>query len=59
MAVPTKYHFQIASDLTKSQINILVEKPISSNILEAKKLINLSKDNDIILSVGHIERYNQ
>jgi len=37
---------------------VLVEKPITANIKEASKLIALSKKNNTLLFVGHVERYN-
>ncbi|MFA5410426.1 MAG: Gfo/Idh/MocA family oxidoreductase [Candidatus Omnitrophota bacterium] len=58
VAVPTKLHYQIASDLLKHKIDTLVEKPFTTNLKEADSLIKLAKKNNLILQVGHIERFN-
>tara|TARA_B100000579_G_scaffold77583_1_gene60147 strand:+ start:3740 stop:4747 length:1008 start_codon:yes stop_codon:yes gene_type:complete len=58
IAVPTKFHFDIAMDLAEAGVNILVEKPMASNVKEAEKIIEASSRSDSILSVGHIERHN-
>jgi len=39
-------------------VHTLIEKPISDNIGNAEELISISKENNCILLVGHIERYN-
>ncbi|MFA4989665.1 MAG: Gfo/Idh/MocA family oxidoreductase [Candidatus Omnitrophota bacterium] len=58
VAVPTKLHYQIASDCLKHNIHTLVEKPFTPTLAEADSLIKIAKDNDLILQVGHIERFN-
>ncbi|MBI5144649.1 MAG: Gfo/Idh/MocA family oxidoreductase, partial [Candidatus Omnitrophica bacterium] len=58
IAVPTKLHFQIAQDFLKHNIHTLVEKPFTNNLKEADLLIRLSRQNKLILQVGHIERFN-
>ena len=54
----TKYHFEIAKKAIDKEVNILIEKPITANAEEGKKLVNLLKDKDIVVGVGHIERFN-
>jgi len=58
IAVPTKFHFYIAMDLVNAGVNVLVEKPMASNVDEAKKIIAAASKSNVILSVGHIERHN-
>ena len=58
VAVPTKLHHLIASDFLKHNIHTLVEKPFTPTLEEADNLIKIAKDNDLILQVGHIERFN-
>jgi len=58
VATPTKLHFTIASDCLKHNLHCLVEKPFTPNLEEADRLIKIAKDNDLILQVGHIERFN-
>ena len=58
VAVPTKFHYQVAKEFLKHKIHVLVEKPFTINLKEAKSLIKISKANNLKLQVGHIERFN-
>ncbi|MEW5758642.1 MAG: Gfo/Idh/MocA family oxidoreductase [Candidatus Omnitrophota bacterium] len=58
VVVPTNLHYKITQELLQNKIHCLVEKPITPCLKEAQKLINLAKKNNLILSVGHVERYN-
>jgi predicted dehydrogenase len=58
VAVPTPFHFAVAKELMAAGINCLVEKPFTSTVEEAQELIALARDRDLILQVGHIERFN-
>jgi UDP-2-acetamido-3-amino-2,3-dideoxy-glucuronate N-acetyltransferase len=56
IATPTNTHFQIAKDALIAGKHVFIEKPITVNSQEAKKLIELAKD--VILFVGHIFLYH-
>lgn len=58
VAVPTKLHARISSDLLERGIDVLVEKPIAASLREADDLIAAAKRNGRILQVGHLERFN-
>ncbi len=58
IAVPTYLHHKIASETLKRGIHTLIEKPIAATIEEAEELTSLAEENDTVLTVGHIERYN-
>jgi len=58
IATPTFSHYKIAKFFLKNKIPVLVEKPLTQNLKEAKKLIAISKENKTLLFVGHVERYN-
>jgi len=58
VAVPTKIHYEIASDFLMNGIHALVEKPFTTNLQEADSLIEIAQKNKLILQVGHIERFN-
>lgn len=58
IAVPTSLHYKIAKDFLDAGIHVLVEKPITKTLEEADELINIAKDKNLILQVGHIERFN-
>lgn len=58
IVVPTKYHKEVALDFIKKGINVLIEKPLAINEKDARLIYEQAKINNVILSVGHIERYN-
>ncbi|MCQ9207782.1 MAG: Gfo/Idh/MocA family oxidoreductase [Omnitrophica bacterium] len=58
IVVPTKLHYKVAQEFLKHNIHILVEKPFTSTVSEADKLLALAKKNGLVLQVGHVERYN-
>ena len=58
IAVPTTLHFQTGMDFLKSNKSVLVEKPITTTIAEADELIAEAAKRDLILQVGHLERFN-
>jgi len=58
VATPTKSHFEVAAEFLKQKIHTLVEKPFTPTLKEADALIEIAKKNDLILQVGHIERFN-
>ena len=58
IAVPTAFHRQVAEDCAKKNVHILVEKPLAGNAVQAQEIINLARENNVVLSVGHVERHN-
>lgn len=58
IAVPTSLHFAIARDFLAAGAHVLVEKPITTTVEEADALIQLARENDRVLMVGHLERFN-
>jgi predicted dehydrogenase len=58
IAVPTPLHYQIAKDFINAQVHCLIEKPITPDLAEAEELLALVKQKNLILQVGHIERFN-
>lgn len=58
VVVPTDLHREVAGFLLEQKIHLLVEKPIASTTQEAEELVSMAQDRDLILQVGHIERFN-
>ena len=58
IAVPTSNHFEVAIKCIKSGIHCFIEKPVTSTYNEALELIELSKKHEVVLQVGHVERFN-
>ncbi|MFC1606880.1 Gfo/Idh/MocA family protein [Candidatus Latescibacterota bacterium] len=58
VAVPTSSHRDVVIHSLESGVSVLVEKPISVNLQEADEMISVADKNNLVLSVGHLERYN-
>ncbi len=58
LVVPTKLHYTIAKDILLAKKHILIEKPITTTVSEAEELVNLAEKNNVVLQVGHVERFN-
>ncbi len=58
VAVPTSYHYEVASKLLDSGKHVLVEKPITGDSSRARDLIDIAKRNNRILGVGFLLRYS-
>ena len=57
IATPTEYHLEVALDVAKRGVNFLVEKPLALNCEEAK-IVEAATKNNVIMTTGHIERFN-
>jgi len=58
VAVPTIYHLEIGLELADAGIHVMVEKPLSQDIVTSKELAKAFADAGLVGAVGHIERYN-
>jgi len=58
IAVPTRFHYRVARDFIEAGIDVLVEKPLTADIAEARELVEAAKAKGVILQVGHLERFN-
>ena len=58
VVTPTKYHFEYAKMAIEKGKHLFVEKPITTTIDEAQELVKLSKEKEVKVQVGHVERFN-
>lgn len=58
IAVPTQVHMEVARWFLENRIPVLLEKPISANMDEANRLVELAGRLQTVLQVGHVERFN-
>jgi len=58
VAVPSAHHAEVGSRLMQRGIHCLVEKPLALDREEALALIAAAKAANVVLQVGHIERFN-
>lgn len=58
IVVPVPSHYTITKDFLEHDINVLLEKPMTTTLEEADELISIAHARDLILQVGHLERFN-
>jgi predicted dehydrogenase len=58
IAVPTSYHFQVAGDCLEQGVDVLLEKPMTVTLQEADDLIAMAEKRQLVLQIGHLERFN-
>lgn len=55
---PTNQHFEICMKAVRKGKHVFVEKPITHTLQEGKELVNMVREANIKLQVGHVERFN-
>ncbi len=58
VVVPTILHYEVAKKALLSGIHVLIEKPVTTTVREAEELLRIAEKYDLVLQVGHIERFN-
>ena len=58
VSAPTSTHFEFGLQLANHGIHALIEKPVTTTPIEARKLIAAFAEKNLIGGVGHVERFN-
>jgi len=58
IAAPTSLHFEIAQRCIESGVHCFIEKPITTTHQEAASLIEQARSKNVLIQVGHVERFN-
>ena len=58
LVTPTPTHYECAREILNKGKHLLIEKPITEKADQAKELVRLAEELDLIVQVGHIERFN-
>lgn len=58
VVVPTRLHHEVAARAIAAGCHVLVEKPIASTCAEGEDMIRRAHARGVVLSVGHVERFN-
>lgn len=58
VVVPTTAHREIAGPFLENGVHVLVEKPVTDDLADADALIRMAGQRDLILQVGHLERFS-
>ncbi|MCL2290775.1 MAG: Gfo/Idh/MocA family oxidoreductase [Bacteroidetes bacterium] len=58
IAAATTTHFELAKKTITAGKHCFVEKPLTATVDEAVKLTELARKHNVLVQVGHVERYN-
>jgi len=59
LAAPTSQHYKIGCQVIDAGRALFVEKPICATADEGRRLVDMASQSNVILQVGHIERFNR
>lgn len=58
IVVPADKHFEAAAPFIERGVHLLVEKPIAVRTADAEAMVAAARQKNLILQVGHVERFN-
>ncbi len=58
IVVPTPYHYPVSKCFLENDIDVMIEKPMTTTLQEADDLIAVAEAKGHIIQVGHLERFN-
>ena len=58
ISVPTPLHYRVGKECLENGLHCLIEKPFCENVAEAEELIRIVQEKNLVLQVGHVERFN-
>ena len=58
IAATTSAHYELAKYCFERNVHVFIEKPITATIPQAEELVKISREKNLKLQVGHIERFN-
>ncbi len=58
IVVPTQKHYEVAKVFLENGIHVLLEKPITSTVEQARELVQIATQNKLVFQIGHLERFN-
>lgn len=58
IVAPTNHHFALCEMAIRKGKHIFVEKPLANTMDEARKIVNMAREANIKMQVGHVERFN-
>jgi len=58
IVVPTSSHFEVSREFLEHDVDLLIEKPVTTTLEEADTLIRMAEERGLLIQVGHLERFN-
>lgn len=58
IVAPTNYHFELAEKAIRKGKHVFIEKPLANTIEEGRELVDMAREANVKVQVGHVERFN-
>jgi predicted dehydrogenase len=58
IAASTPVHYELTDECLGHGLHVMVEKPITETIQQARELVQTAEERGLVVQVGHIERFN-
>ena len=58
VVVPTEAHYSVGAAFLNHDVDVLIEKPMTTSLEQADELIEIAESKRRILQIGHLERFN-
>jgi len=58
IVVPTQKHYEVAKVFLEAGVHVLLEKPITSQVEQARELVEIADRHNLVFQIGHLERFN-
>ncbi|HNX00062.1 MAG TPA: Gfo/Idh/MocA family oxidoreductase [Candidatus Cloacimonadota bacterium] len=58
ISATTSFHYNLAKTALEKGKHVFVEKPITATVEQGQELVDIAKSRNLIIQVGHIERFN-
>ncbi|MFH1101850.1 MAG: Gfo/Idh/MocA family oxidoreductase [Methanobacteriota archaeon] len=58
VTTPSDTHYEVVSECLHAGKHVLVEKPIAESVKQGKKLVELARSKEVVLSVGYLYRFS-
>ena len=58
IVVPTDAHYPLAKQALEADKHLFIEKPVTETVDQARALVDLAGERNLVFQVGHIERFN-
>lgn len=58
VVTPTQSHYALIAQSLSAGKHVFTEKPVTHNVEQARSLLELAREREVLVQVGHVERYN-
>lgn len=58
IASTTATHFELATKCIRAFKHVFIEKPVCTDMQQAKSLMRLAQEAQVVVQIGHVERFN-